>query len=100
MTKKYFKNFDGLRFIAAIIVALSHLEVLKQYRHLAFIQNRFFEHAAEIAVKFFFVLSGFLIMWWFLEETDGNTEKIDILKFCLNRVARTWPLYFFVVLVS
>lgn len=100
MAKHYFKNLDGLRFIAALTVAFTHLETLKQYRHIPFVQNRFFEHAAEIAVTFFFVLSGFLIMWWFLEETNGDTRKINIKKFYISRVSRTWPLYFLVVFGS
>lgn len=100
MAKRHFKNLDGLRFIAAASVAVSHLETLKQYRHIPFIHNRFIENSAQIAVTFFFVLSGFLIMWWFLEETGGDTTKISPRAFYSNRIARTWPLYFLVVILS
>jgi peptidoglycan/LPS O-acetylase OafA/YrhL len=100
MPKRYFKNLDGLRFVAATTVALSHLETLKQYRNLPFIKNRFFENAADISVTFFFVLSGFLIMWWFLEESGGDPTKIAIRSFYIKRIFRTWPLYYLVVLIS
>jgi peptidoglycan/LPS O-acetylase OafA/YrhL len=100
MLKRYFKNLDGLRFVAATTVALSHLETLKEYRNLPLIDNRFFDNAADISVTFFFVLSGFLIMWWFLEESGGDTTKIAIRPFYGNRIFRTWPLYYLVVFVS
>jgi peptidoglycan/LPS O-acetylase OafA/YrhL len=100
MAKRYFKNLDGLRFVAATAVSLSHLEMLKQYRNLPFVHNRFFENAPQIAVTFFFVLSGFLIMWWILEETGGDTAKISLRFFYITRIARTWPLYFLIVFVA
>ncbi len=100
MAKQYLKNLDGLRFVAAAIVAVSHLETIKSYAFRHSFQNRFIVHAPQIAVTFFFVLSGFLIMWWFLEETKGNLKKINILHFYTNRVSRTWPLYFLVVFAS
>jgi peptidoglycan/LPS O-acetylase OafA/YrhL len=100
MAKTYFQNLDGLRFLAAATVALSHLETLKQYRSIPFLEGRFFVNSTQLAVTFFFVLSGFLIMWWSLEETGGDTTRIRPRAFYRNRIARTWPLYFLVVLSS
>lgn len=98
--KKYFKNIYGLRFIAALTVAISHFETIKSYRKLAFINNRFIQHSAQISVTFFFVLSGFLIMWWILEDTKGRTNQINLGVFYKNRFLRTWPLYYLVVTSS
>lgn len=100
MERQYLKNLNGLRFIAASTVALTHLETIKSYTLHKSLNNRFIENAPQIAVTFFFVLSGFLIMWWFLEETKGNLKKINVSSFYLNRISRTWPLYFLVVFIS
>ncbi|HZH97256.1 MAG TPA: acyltransferase [Flavisolibacter sp.] len=100
MAKRYLKNLDGLRFIAASAVAITHLENVKSYALPYSLKNRFITNAPQIAVTFFFVLSGFLIMWWFLEETNGNIKKINISSFYINRISRTWPLYFLVVFAS
>jgi len=100
MSKRYIANLDGLRFLAATTVACSHLEVVKSYATNYSWQNRFIENAPQISVTFFFVLSGFLIMWWFLEETQGIVQQINVKKFYVNRVSRTWPLYFLVLAIS
>jgi peptidoglycan/LPS O-acetylase OafA/YrhL len=100
MKNQYLSNLDGLRFIAAITVAFSHLETMKRSGASQALQNRFVENAPQIAVTFFFVLSGFLIMWWFLGETKGNVHEIDIRTFYINRISRTWPLYYLIVCIS
>ncbi|RYY46174.1 MAG: acyltransferase [Chitinophagaceae bacterium] len=98
--RRYIANLDGLRFLAATTVACSHLEDVKSYATDYSFHNRFIKNAPQISVTFFFVLSGFLIMWWFLEDTKGNVQKIDVKKFYLYRISRTWPLYFLLVSIS
>ncbi|HUC80200.1 MAG TPA: acyltransferase [Flavisolibacter sp.] len=100
MSKRYIANLDGLRFLAATTVACSHLEVVKSYATDYSFDNRFIKNAPQISVTFFFVLSGFLIMWWFLEETKGNVQKINVRRFYINRISRTWPLYYLVLAIS
>lgn len=94
MKNQYFPSLDGLRFIAAATVVLSHFETIKHSVGMPYVQHRFFVHGAAIAVTFFFVLSGFLIFWWLLRECKGNLALISLRKFYLYRISRTWPLYF------
>lgn len=94
-------NLDALRFIAAWIVLLCHVEVLKPYFGIASNTNRFFVNSAQIAVTFFFVLSGFLITWLLLGEKRKNQEeKIDAWRFYRKRILRIWPLYYLVIFLG
>ncbi len=95
--KLYFKNLDGLRFIAASMVLVSHCyffsfstETIKQ----TFL-GEFFTFSGIYGVKLFFVLSGFLITYLLLNEQAKN-GKINIKNFYIRRTLRIWPLYFLV----
>ena len=52
----------------------------------------------EMAVSFFFVLSGFLITYLLLEE-DKKFGKISITRFYMRRILRIWPLYYLIVVL-
>lgn len=49
----------------------------------------------HIGVSLFFVLSGFLITYLFLNELK-STGKINLIHFIFRRILRIWPLYFLV----
>lgn len=49
----------------------------------------------HIGVSLFFVLSGFLITYLFLNELK-STGKINLIHFLFRRILRIWPLYFLV----
>lgn len=89
-------NLDGLRFLAASTVVLAHVEVAKKKAGLPAWGGRFFDNSAQLAVTFFFVLSGFLICWWFLRQ-EGGVNKSVLRKFYGYRLSRTFPLYFALV---
>jgi peptidoglycan/LPS O-acetylase OafA/YrhL len=96
----YFPGLNGLRFVAAAMVMVSHIEQLKNDEHLPNLNNTsFIGEAGQNGVSLFFVLSGFLITYLLLQE-DRVTGKIDIRKFYLRRILRIWPLYYFVVLLG
>lgn len=98
----YFKNLDGIRFIAAFIVLLSHIirpalnlvEITPWLKHL--LATLMY---GGTGVTIFFVLSGFLITYKLLEEKE-LTGQIQIKKFYVRRTLRIWPLYFLVLLFS
>ena len=93
----YFKNLDGLRFLAAFGVVLTHCSFFKNARN-SNLSNVFSHQLADLgghSVKFFFVLSGFLISYILLNEFS-KTRKINIKKFYIKRILRIWPLYFLV----
>lgn len=82
-------NFDLLRFLLAFSVFLVHAYVLSAAEPLSILGQLL---SSEIAVKSFFVVSGFLIFMSY-----ENTSNIKL--YFLKRVRRIYPAYFFVVIV-
>lgn len=74
-------QLDGLRAIALLSVFYSH----------------FWEESSElghIGVRFFFVLSGFLITRILLEARERDDHVAAVIVFFARRAARIWPPYF------
>jgi len=95
--KVYFPNLNGIRFIAAFLVVIHHIEQIKSiHGYPSFFAIPAIEIMGKLGVVLFFVLSGFLITYLLLKEEE-QFEKIAIGKFYLRRVLRIWPLYFFIV---
>ena len=91
------KGLDSLRAIAALIVVVNHIEVIKRVNKIDDFLNIL--PGAHIAVILFFVISGFLITFLLLKEWDLN-KRISFKKFYFRRILRIWPLYYFVILLS
>ena len=69
LPRVYFPGLDGLRFIAALLVIIHHIELLRLHDHLANHWGVTFVHrVGPQGVTLFFVLSGFLITYLLLEE--------------------------------
>ena len=96
----YFPNLNGLRFIAALLVIIHHIEQQKSDFGLA---NIFawgpIQLFGELGVVLFFVLSGFLITYLLLEE-ERTTSAIGVRNFYIRRILRIWPLYFLIVILG
>jgi peptidoglycan/LPS O-acetylase OafA/YrhL len=97
----FFPNLNGIRFIAAFLVILHHIEQYKFiFGDLYGTPHRwhwdFFRQVGPLGVFLFFVLSGFLITYLLLVERD-RTGTIGVRNFYLRRVLRIWPLYYFIV---
>jgi peptidoglycan/LPS O-acetylase OafA/YrhL len=88
----FFKNLDILRFIAFILVFISHLNIKTSSNFI----NHFYNKLGAIGVDFFFVISGFLITYLLFYEKI-LFGKIEIKSFLLRRLLRIWPLYFLVL---
>jgi len=96
--KVYFQNLNALRFIAAFVVIISHIEQLKSIFNLPnYWNNHFVIMMGPIGVVLFFVLSGFLISSLLFKE-DEYTGTISIKDFYIRRILRIWPLYFLIIL--
>ena len=95
----YFKNLDGLRFLAAFAVILGHCQhVILQYQgYSPYVP--FANKLAAFGVDFFFVLSGFLISYLLIQEIH-KTGTINIRAFYYRRLLRIFPLYFLVGLLG
>lgn len=100
-SKVYFKNLNGLRFIAAAFVIVHHLEQFKSIFNLEnlYESNAFVQVSGKLGVVLFFVLSGFLITYLLIEE-EKTFKKISIKQFYIRRLLRIWPLYFLIIIIA
>lgn len=96
----YFRNLDGLRFIAAFFVIIGHCQhILYDLPSKPRVYSPWAEKLAGFGVDFFFVLSGFLISFLLIKELS-ETQKINIKNFYIRRALRLWPLYFIVGIIG
>ena len=96
----YFPSLNGLRFLAASLVIVQHIEQIKSiYSIDSSWSSGFIQIIGEQGVSMFFVLSGFLITYLMLEE-EKVTGNIKVRDFYLRRILRIWPLYFFIGFLS
>jgi peptidoglycan/LPS O-acetylase OafA/YrhL len=96
----YFPSLNGIRFIAALLVIIDHVELFKMYLHIpAFWGRMYSAYLGSFGVTIFFTLSGFLITYLLIEERD-ITGDTNIRDFYIRRILRIWPLYYLIVLLS
>lgn len=96
----YFANLDALRFVAALIVLVFHLENKKMHFGLRNIWGfKAFGQLGGHGVTIFFVLSGFLISYLLMAEKK-ETKSVNIKKFYLRRIFRIWPLYYLIIILG
>lgn len=101
MPKVYFKNLDGLRFVAAMLVILHHCDTIRAGRAQpdASMYLPQLDDMGNRGVNLFFVLSGFLITYLLTDE-HAKTGTIQVKRFYIKRALRIWPVYFFVVALT
>jgi hypothetical protein len=80
----HFGVLDSWRGVAALLVALFHLNILSSIYSLDFVRNSF------LFVDFFFVLSGFVITHSYGDRL-GTLEGVG--RFVIRRFGRLWPLH-------
>ncbi len=98
--KIYFPGLNGLRFWAALIVILHHVEQFKLWQKMPnYFTIPFIESVGHQGVALFFVLSGFLITYLLLAEYQ-KTHHIAVKNFYIRRVLRIWPLYYLIMLIA
>lgn len=99
--KIYFPNLNGLRFIAAFVVIIHHLEQIKLFFGLPslFFRWHFIKIVGELGVTLFFTLSGFLITYLLLVE-KVRFGTIYVKEFYIRRVLRIWPLYYLIIVLG
>lgn len=96
----YFPNLNGLRFIAAFLVIIHHIEQFKGIFGMAsHFENYHVNILGKLGVTLFFVLSGFLITYLLLEE-KREFGFISIKEFYIRRILRIWPLYYLVTILG
>lgn len=80
-------NFALLRFLFAFVVFLAHAYVLSGADRLSVLNALI---SSDLAVKSFFVVSGFLIFM-------SYENSCDILSYFVKRGRRIYPAYFFII---
>ena len=95
----YFKGLNGLRFFAAILVVITHVESIRKKLGFFNLSDYSLFQTGGLAVQFFFVLSGFLITYLLLQE-EKNTQKISLKGFYFRRVLRIFPLYYLLAIIG
>lgn len=90
-----YPGLDGLRAISVLMVILGHLYWAPSFpgRALAGIVN-----PANLGVRMFFVISGFLITSLLLDERDRH-GAVDLVRFYYRRTLRIFPAYYVFLLV-
>lgn len=100
LNKIYFPNLNGLRFIAAFMVIIHHIEQIKGILGLKSLwENPCINILGPLGVVLFFVLSGFLITYLLLVE-NKSFSKINVKNFYIRRILRIWPLYYLILALS
>lgn len=89
--KIYFPSLNGIRFIAAFVVMISH--TLPLVEDFGFSTSFIKSDLGGLGVTLFFVLSGFLITFLLFTEKH-EIKKIKTGNFILRRILRIWPAYF------
>jgi len=85
LSRRKIPSLDGLRAVAVILVIFYHLKV------------PFTPEGRGVLT--FFVLSGFLITWMMLQESERN-DSISIRDFYVRRVLRIFPAFYVYLVVA
>ncbi|PWT72730.1 MAG: acyltransferase, partial [Bacteroidetes bacterium] len=95
MTKldgNYYPQLTGIRAIAAFMVFFFHFNPF----HEGFIFH--FVNEFHVGVTVFFVLSGFLITYRYIDSFEFSREWFS--KYIINRVARIYPMYILITICA
>ena len=97
----YFPNLNSIRFIAALLVIIHHIEQFKSVFNIYpnGLNNPVISSFGPLGVRLFFVLSGFLITYLLFAEKEVS-GTISIRKFYIRRALRIWPLYYLIVVLA
>ena len=98
----FFPKLDSLRFLSFFFVYWDHCIaiIFPRFLHkdvVSYLEP--FLRLGGVGVRVFFVISGFLITYLLISETE-QTGTINVIKFYKRRALRIWPLYFFCMITG
>src|ERR1700722_10812729 len=94
MKQDQIPSLTGLRFIAAMLVVISHATIMMVKYSEPPILVTVLEQLAYEGMRLFFVLSGFVI---YLNYSQSVSSRAGLWNFFVARFARLYPLYFICV---
>ena len=96
----YFPGLNGLRFLSALAVIITHVELTQDNLGLDNLwDNLLIHNLGGLGVSFFFVLSGFLITYLMIVEEE-RFKSFSVKSFYIRRIFRIWPLYFLILILG
>lgn len=95
MHKNFIKPLGSLRFILIAYIVVAHF--IRFATIDPFLLRFFSQH--NMLVGSFFALSGYLMSYSYIKATDAETRALSFGPFIKKRLARIYPLHFFVLLL-
>ncbi|GBM05327.1 Nose resistant to fluoxetine protein 6 [Araneus ventricosus] len=104
-SSKNFLSIHGIRFLSMAWVILGHIYIHNvdiignSMDLLRSVDNLPFQTVMQgtFSVDSFFLISGFLLCYLFLEESDKRNGKINLIFLCLHRFIRLTPVYMLLI---
>lgn len=96
--EKRLAGLESVRGMAAIAVVWTHAFALSR----DFVKATFAQRLSDgtiYAIYLFFVMSGYLLFWPFVQATWGNRRPVSLRNYALNRAWRVLPAYYVCVIV-
>ena len=103
MNTKKISSFTGLRFIMIMFIVLTHFNGIIQYLgQFGKIHYKYTFEFYMLAVDFFFLLSGFGMMFSYINKVSQDDIKLPSLnygiKYAVNHVRKIYPVYIATIL--
>lgn len=99
MQKSYNKSFQGLRWLAAVMVFICHTDYLYNAGH-----QELLDGLGPFAVVIFFTLSGFLAQKNYEERSIDANGNVSLSRQCFNSFIKAvkayFPIHLFTLLIS
>jgi peptidoglycan/LPS O-acetylase OafA/YrhL len=97
MRKTELSALTGVRFYAALLVFLSHAPLLPGMESLA--DGNLLFNAGVVGVSFFFVLSGFILTYNYVDVFRNDLRVRNYQKFVWDRLTKIYPVHLAVTLL-
>jgi len=88
-----FQSLDGIRGMAFLFVFINHTFVISE------VWGKNLRGAGKIGVWLFFILSSFLLTYYFASKPEKTKSSIEWINYFVRRFFRIYPLYVIVILI-
>jgi peptidoglycan/LPS O-acetylase OafA/YrhL len=97
MRKTELSALTGVRFYAALLVFLSHAPLIPGMEPLT--EGNLLFNAGVVGVSFFFVLSGFILTYNYVDVFRNKLQVCNYKKFVWDRLTKIYPVHLAVTLL-